>query len=277
LDDQPARQAAYNYRSEADKVQREIIAPEFLAVLPTTVSPWYAPGTPVPDPIKAAVNRAVDVNHGRRPVPQQRTGNAAGPNGGRAAARDARTPQLNVPIGGNGGVNVANLVNDINVMVHDITVQDGHTYRYKIHYELSNPVWDSANLATKELSSQFSLISKDSDDGKWTQPISVRSTTRIFVTNVSSMTGKVRFDMFQWKDGKWAKTQVEAVPGDSIKDETVVDIRQDPAKPDVFYVLLVDENGALVKKDKRTDSMDPEYDQLKNLTSGLPAGQAAAR
>jgi len=125
---------------------------------------------------------------------------------------------------------------------------------------LSNPTWDSANLAVQTVADTFALESPPSD---WTQPVTIPSTTQIFVVNVSSQTQSVRFDVFEWKDGKMTRSTVNAAPGDAIKDETVVDIRQDSGKRDTSYVLLVGPNGNLTRQDKQGDAANPDYDKLK--------------
>ena len=260
-DDVPAgnaalrRQAAeYRQWTGSTEAQQEITQPAFPDVIPG-VRVWYAPGQEPPDPTKKQRNGRVGapVRPHLPPAPVHAPVQPAAPN-----------PNGFNPQGGGqaaqGDFNVMTLNQDLDLMVHDTTAEPGHTYRYQVKYALSNPTWDSANLAVQKVADIFALESPPSD---WTQPVTIPSTTQIFVVNVSSQTQSVRFDVFEWKDGKMTRSTVNAAPGDAIKDETVVDIRQDSGKRDTSYVLLVGPNGNLTRQDKQGDAANPDYDKLK--------------
>jgi hypothetical protein len=178
-------------------------------------------------------------------------------------------------------INIDKLAEDKEIIVHDTTVLDGHTYRYQLRYYLSNPVWDSTNLASKDLSNQFALPSAASD---WTEGITMPSRTHLFVTNISGAGaaggGKVAFDLFEYKDGHYVKSKVEAVPGDTVREWTIVDIRQEIAKRTDYYALVMDMQGRMDHRDRKKDAADGEYDKLKALADvggATPRPQALAR
>jgi hypothetical protein len=134
------------------------------------------------------------------------------------------------------------------------------------------------NLTSRELASQFTIVSPPSD---WSPEIEVPPLTQLFVTNVSSQTNKASLEVFEWKDAKWNKSSVTASPGDAVKDFTVVDIRRD-ASHNESYMLIMDRNGNIIRKDKNQDMHDPKYDELKNAIAadqplGGPRMQASAR
>lgn len=249
------RQDAFTYKQWAGTVAQEITQPAFPDVIPG-VRVWYAPGQEPPDPTKKQRNGRFGMAARRPaapalpniPVAQNQNQNAW-------AAGQPRAAQPGV-----GQFNVMNLTQDLELMAHDTNAEPGHTYRYRIQYALANPTWESSNLAAPNVANQFALMSQPSE---WTQPVAIPSTTQMFVVNVSSQTQVVRFDVFEWKDGKMNRSTVTATPGDAVKDETVVDIRQDAGKRDTSYVLLVGPNGSLSRQDKQGDAANPDYDKLK--------------
>lgn len=251
------RKQAYGFKGWAGdtNVQQEITQPAFPEVIPG-VRVWYAPGQEPPDPTKKQGNGRFGVAARPRPAVQLPAPMpVAAPN---RNAWNAGQPRPVQPA--QGDFDVMSLTQDLDLMVHDTTAVPGHTYRYQVKYDLYNPTWDSTNVAVQKVADQFALESQPSD---WTQPVTIPSTTQIFVVNVSSQTQIVRFDVFEWKDGKITRSMVTATPGDAVKDETVVDIRQDAAKRDTSYVLLVGPNGTLSRQDKQADAANPDYDKLK--------------
>lgn len=248
------RQAAeYRQWTGSGDAQQEIMKPTFPEVLPG-VRVWYAPGQEPPDPTKKQRNGRFGAPVRPRPIaPPPAPVQVAAPN------PNVWTPQRGAQPA-QGDFDVMTLTADLDLMVHDTTAEPGHTYRYRVQYALSNPTWDSANVAVQKVADTFALESQPSD---WTQPVTIPSTTQIFVVNVSSQTQRVEFDVFEWKDGKMIRSKVTATPGDAVKDQTVVDIRQDAGKRDTSYVLLVGPNGNLSRQDKQSDAANPDYDKLK--------------
>ncbi|HEX5241617.1 MAG TPA: hypothetical protein VFW23_00035 [Tepidisphaeraceae bacterium] len=249
------RKQAAEYARWAGTAQPELTEPAFPEVIPG-VRVWYAPGQAAPDPTKKQRNGQFGAPARPRPAlnaPPPVQVAAPNPNAWNAAQPRAIQP-------GAGEFNVMKLGQDLDLMVHDTNAVPGHTYRYQVQYSLSNPTWDSANLAVQKVADTFALESQPS---AWTQPVTIPSTTQMFVVNVSSQTQSVRFDVFEWKDGKMTRSTVNATPGDAVKDETVVDIRQDTGKHDASYVLLVGPNGTLSRQDKQGDAANPDYDKLK--------------
>jgi hypothetical protein len=246
--DAAARQAAAEYKSAAGNLQKQILTPAFPKVMDTAPA-WYAPGAQPGAP--APKQQAAPI----RPIAPAINPNAGANNG---------MPQQLAP----GDVNVLQANNEKEIVVHDLTAQDGKTYRYAVRYKLSNPVWDSSNLAAPELTRQFALVSPQSE---WSKEITVPPHTRLFVTNVNGSAGRVTFQLYEYKNGKYEEKRVDGTPGDSIKDWTVVDVRKDSSKGD-SYALMLEGNGGLTKHTKKTDQEG--YDQFKALTAPRQAALA---
>jgi hypothetical protein len=173
---------------------------------------------------------------------------------------------------------------DFAVWAHDDTVVPGKTYRYKLRYVISNPVFATQQLCKPQtLALQFSIPSKDSD---WTEPVNVESDTNFYAAALSH--GAVQFDVFKWFNGVWQKQSVVASPGDVIGTAgpkpgdpnfatgwTLVDVREIPNETTNRVVLLASDNGTL-QRELKIDSRNKKYRNLLNLVNkaaGIVPGQ----
>ncbi len=161
---------------------------------------------------------------------------------------------------------------DIIVWAHDDSVQAGKTYRYKLKYMVSNPVARSVGLCDPQsLANQFYIPSVDS---VWSAPVSVEADTNFYAVKVNPSRSEVTFDVFHWKDGLWQLQTVKVTPGDMVggvdpgitKTDfatgwTLVDVRSDPRDESVT-IMLVSDNGTLLKRDPNTDMRNNVYHKL---------------
>jgi hypothetical protein len=261
--DMAGKQAAAQYKNAAGNEPKLVLTPPFPKVAEGAPA-WYAPGQNGPDHKAAGGPGAA----GGAPKP------AAAP------PRPAQPGLFNPNAGGNvppqqlapGDINLLAANEDKEFIVHDLSVQDGKTYRYAIRYKLSNPVFDINNLAPPKLASQFALVSPQSE---WTKEITVKPFSRLFVTNVNGTSFKVTFKLFEFKSGKYEQKQLDGTPGDSVSDWTVVDVRR--AKDS--YALILEGNGELKKHTQKTDQDD--YDAFKQQVAlqgaAAPAQAAMAK
>lgn len=141
---------------------------------------------------------------------------------------------------------------DLEIIAHDDTVAAGKTYRYKLRYRILNPVHTS-RAAAPELAKEFAITSPFS---AWTKPVTIRSKVEFFLTSISGE--RLKFDVFQWKEGAMKKSQLTASAGDAIGDTgwTVVDARGSGRKA---YGLVVDEIGVIDRRSPSTDTISNRY------------------
>lgn len=182
------------------------------------------------------------------------------------------TPQPNV----NSGQNVFDVAqgNKLQILAHDISIEEGRTYRYAARYRLFNPLFQKAVYATKKVADQFAIISPDPavdlNGAGWTKPISVEPSEHVYVTRLSSFRDTATFDIYYWKDGKWVKSSTTTLsPGDSIRDIkgaggrwTLVDVRKDASSLDKQYVVVMDDHGQLQNRDEADDKASPDRAKL---------------
>lgn len=165
---------------------------------------------------------------------------------------------------------------------HDDTVIPGRTYRYRVTYKIKNPIFSARNVASNpKLADVFALVSLPS---QWSEKIVVTSTINFWIAR-SPRTGAstVSIQVFRWQGGQPRTKTYDLAPGDAIglKEAetdfatgwTLVDIRTDP-RTEEPYVLLMDPSGLVHRRDTKTDSMDPKYQEYKQQAAASVSSAA---
>lgn len=184
-----------------------------------------------------------------------------------------RNPGMIMPPGGNGNnagvINPFNLNTDILVWVIDETVTPGQTYRYRIKYEIKNPVFDVKQMAPDKLTQELVITSPPSN---WGDPIKAPPITKFWLSNAQK--DQADLDVFQYVNGEWKKNNLKASPGDVIPGTnlTLVDVR--PVEPGHGggdkYVLLTSDTGDILRHDLNADKADPDYQTMLNPNPNGP-------
>ncbi|MDB5302393.1 MAG: hypothetical protein JWO87_4056, partial [Phycisphaerales bacterium] len=176
-----------------------------------------------------------------------------------------------------------NIIDDIQILAHDITVEQGKTYRYALSYKLVNPLFgffdNNAPPAAPNLMNTFALASppvEAKNEKVWGKPVAVEPRTKLWVTNVNVYGGKATFDVFMWTDGRYHQQTVKDIsPGDPIGPSlwTVVDVRNDLRSKADSYVIVMDPKGNLFRRDAVSDKANPEHEKLKALATAAAAAR----
>jgi len=169
---------------------------------------------------------------------------------------------------------------DVELYFHDLTVEPGKTYHYKVRYSLLNPVFGIETAVTdKKLAAVYGIDSPASD---WSEPVAVPARTKFWCadkapTGTLRANGLVHFTVFSWHDGQWTKRDYPSVaPGDEIGDGefkthyTLLDANSDESRQ---ILIAPDDGGAAIARFERTDATSPEFQKL---LQDLAAAQSAA-
>lgn len=164
------------------------------------------------------------------------------------------------------------------VLVHDVTVQPGKTYHYRIRYHIRNPLFlqSKAKLEFRDklvLTSAWSEWSKE-----YTVPARVEFWVNAVNTSRLGAIDSVDFDIFVADPQLgWKPEKVRALPGDQIAKGagdsgwSLVDVR--PLKDKNFEVIVADVNGLLQRRELLADVDDPKRRERAGVQEqpGVPA------
>jgi hypothetical protein len=177
------------------------------------------------------------------------------------------------------------------VWCHDLTVQPGKKYRYKVRYTLLNPVYGQPNRATPEIADTFGI---DSPNTAWSETAVVPSRTHFFaagniVPAPQSDDQKIPFTVFTWHNGMWQKKEYVVAPGDEIgADEgdggdflthyTLLNASSSTHNDSTSYSVLVapDNGGPAQDRDFHTDSTSQDLKRLQQKFDAQVAPVAPA-
>jgi hypothetical protein len=137
--------------------------------------------------------------------------------------------------------------------IHDDGLQEGSIYRYRARLIVSNPLYGAPAVCENPAVAAMLGIPADSNSAwsAWSEPVTVAGKTRFFVVGkpmADPITGRivrnaVKVQVERWQKGGWAKTVIEAGPGDSLGDSPwlVGDIRV-VREGDDTRVIFINEN-----------------------------------
>ena len=284
--DTPDQKDGTAYKFWARDNQELLIHPPFYPTAPGADA-WFPPDNPPGAPLNPAGGPGIP-RGGNPNAPRADLGIPGGlPPGGGTFPGGLRPtspgyPQGSAaPPGDMGGGVPANFFNpllkasDDFVIAHDATVKPDKTYRYYLQYRLVNPLFGSDRHATEDVAKKLAMFSPGPDQGApSTDKITIPSRMQIFLAQVREK--DAHFSVFVWAPNP-KETLVLAERGDAIglTPWTLVDIRQDPLPPKQWYVLLVDTNGKLQRRDANKDASDPQQKDYHDRAQAAAAAAAA--
>jgi len=137
---------------------------------------------------------------------------------GSAAAGQVEAPLLENP--------------SVRVWAHDVFVERGKTYRYRMVVVLNNPMFGQGNVMVPEQKQWADAAIIRSAPSEWSEPVRVDDETYFFITSANASdrmnrTSSARAEMFIFKWGRWRKGDVQLEPGDRLRAEVKYqDIRE---------------------------------------------------
>lgn len=117
--------------------------------------------------------------------------------------------------------------NAAKILAHDVTVQRGKTYRYRLSLTLNNPVFGKVvgNTPEQEALQKEPFVTSAASD--WSDPVSVDAETYYFITSASSQDAITRgsraaAEVFIFRWGYWRRGTVSIEPGDLLAADVKV-------------------------------------------------------
>jgi hypothetical protein len=118
---------------------------------------------------------------------------------------------------------------------HDITVDPGATYRYRISYAVLNPFVDKATRLSESQQHLAESLAVYSEPSAWSEPVQVPAEVYYFVTAASppqqgTPVARASVRMYQYYEGFWRYAEASLEPGDEL--EKTLNVSVLPAEPE---------------------------------------------
>ncbi len=128
----------------------------------------------------------------------------------------------------------------VRIWSHDVFVERGKTYRYRMVVVLNNPMFGQGNVMVPAQQEWSKAAVVRSAPSEWSEPIRVDDETYYFITSANAAdrmnrTQGARAEMFIFKWGRWRKGDAQLEPGDRL--------RADVKYPDVSALLAMLPSG----------------------------------
>lgn len=120
----------------------------------------------------------------------------------------------------NAGAEVAE--GDIKVWAHDLTVEPGKTYRYRVLVSVINPLFRQGRVPPEQKQENYNKIAIGPDlEGEamtlpWSDPVRVDPEYYFFVLQASSQSQEAQVEIWRIYNGQWHYEKFPAQPGDVI-------------------------------------------------------------
>lgn len=110
----------------------------------------------------------------------------------------------------------------VRIWSHDVFVERGKTYRYRLRIVLNNPMFGQGNVMVEEQKPWSLLPVVESAPSEWSEPVRVDDESYFFITSANPVTPLnrtpgARAEMFIFKWGRWRKGDVQLEPGDRLR------------------------------------------------------------
>ena len=120
-----------------------------------------------------------------------------------------------------GGNSNSSVSDRVTVWAHDLTVEPGKTYRYKLFVEVLNPLFRNPRLNPEQRKINRTRVSlgpseEELDDAPWSPEMRIDPDYYFFALTGSRDTKRASFEVWTVYDGQWRKSEFTEFPGDEI-------------------------------------------------------------
>ena len=225
-----------------------------------------------PNPLVPIVQQVITAPPPPPPTVNTPPGQGAGGNPA-AAPNQPQGPALQAPPSASfipSNLFAAGANGNIGVWFTDLTVEPGKTYRYKVVYSLSNPIFGQPQRAADPaLAANYGMDSEASD---WSPSVDVPAKTQFWCAPKQNFAvaqhGGVRFSIYTWHEGMWYEKDYDVDPGGEIgADEgaqgnylthfTLLDVKTDSNGKRIAF-LISDDGLETQQRDVAADFNTPE-------------------
>ena len=104
----------------------------------------------------------------------------------------------------------------IGVWAHDLTVEPGITYRYRLRVRVLNPLFRQQRLTERQKSEHYNRLSLDSHATVWSKPVHIDPRLQFFVVGADRSMRQATVEVYCMFNGQRQVEAFKVAPGDTI-------------------------------------------------------------
>ncbi|MEX0885809.1 MAG: hypothetical protein WD009_05140 [Phycisphaeraceae bacterium] len=118
---------------------------------------------------------------------------------------------------------------DVRVWAHDLSVEPGKTYRYRVVVAMFNPLFRETRLAASQFEQYHNRVGLTPSDEElasadWSDPIRIDPDHQFFLVDGSVPEQRAEVEVWRLYGGAWHRREFEIEPGDVIGGHATVDV-----------------------------------------------------
>ncbi len=153
---------------------------------------------------------------------------------------------------------------EVTVWAHDLTVEPGATYRYRLVVAVINPLFRQHRVAEEQKQQFFDKLALGPDPEElastpWTEPVTIDPRTTFFFVSGNAQSQNATVEVWKLYEGRWRSKEFDVQPGDPIGGEAEVDGTRIDMRVDAVVVDLTSEtqSGSGRSSDTRMLYLEP--------------------
>lgn len=117
----------------------------------------------------------------------------------------------------------------VRVWAHDLTVEPGATYRYRLIVSVLNPLFQQDRVPAEQRDQYHDRVALGPDEQTlaetdWTDPVRVSPDYRFFLVGGSAENEIAEVELWRIYDGRWRRGEFQVRPGDPIAGTAAIDL-----------------------------------------------------
>jgi hypothetical protein len=109
---------------------------------------------------------------------------------------------------------------EVKVWAHDLTVEHGKTYRYRIIVDVLNPLFQKRGVDPEQERENFHKLSIAAAPSEWSAPVTIEPAIQFFLTRAQA--SNAQLEIWRIFNGRWEDMTVTVRPGEIMGDVKTV-------------------------------------------------------
>lgn len=194
------------------------------------------------------------------------------PNAPRSGQRRAGSDPFDGASGSNANGTQQTIPSQIKVWAHDVTVEPGATYRYRVIVTVLNPLFRQTRPpAQQQEQYQNKLVLGPSEEeieqSPWSEPVQIDAETYFFIVGGSAQQRLARVEIWRLHGGAWRASEFDVQPGDPVGGEATLNgpngQQRVPMTVDAVMVDLMETTGGSLGGGMRMLYLDRATNQMR--------------
>ncbi len=129
-------------------------------------------------------------------------------------------------VGEPGQPGAADMTGDIKIWAHDLTVQPGRVYRYRVIVHLLNPLFQKQGIDPEQEKENYHKLAVASEPSAWSDPVQIEPDLFFFLTRAQASSAQI--EIWRIFNGVWENHVMNVRPGELMGEDKQIPVNEQP-------------------------------------------------